>query len=412
MEPQSQKRQDAQIALALAKSGRGGGSIAPLARTFFVDPQTAVGSPDGSIAKPFATVAAACARVATLVDKASPVGIVVANGVDATPYAIPDGFGILEISTLGTAALTGAGTWNVAGGGPSRVLILSGAILGGGITVTDDGATSSAILFESGPGLGEALTIDASGATDCQVLVDNAFVVAGVTTGGQPITVYNAIIAGPLNSGNRVEVRGCVVTAPTTFTAVTSPTTIFATKFDTAVQLAGSVPYVMDGQSYASWLAAGGTLGGTAVVQVQGMADMNRAQDVSAGVANTAAPYVALQADPIVRLASGTFRIRATATIANLGGAGTLAPGDAVQVSVLRGGVAIGTAPVIVAPAVAVAGVGSMTVAALVHVEFEDVSGAALGASTTYALQVTSANGHTSGVDVNGGIILISELPT
>lgn len=123
------------------------------------------------------------------------------------------------------------------------------------------------------------------------------------------------------------------------------------------------------------------------------------------------APYSnGLVAPAITAKVSGKFIIWAQLSVAVNGG--SLVDADSVSFQLLRGAVAIG--PLLwTAASTATGATGARTVIALCEANgIIDVSGAAIGAATTYSLNIASTNAHTSGVvGVADGQITVLELP-
>lgn len=135
-------------------------------------------------------------------------------------------------------------------------------------------------------------------------------------------------------------------------------------------------------------------------------AERNRVQQPATGVNATAAAYTAIGSEIVVK-ASGQFLVEVDLNVSINGG--TLADGDAVVCTLLRNSTPIGE--VIVAPASTATGApAGSTVTARVVTSWIDPSGASVGTEVQYGLQVTSANGHTSGVVAGQGFIRLSEI--
>jgi hypothetical protein len=121
-------------------------------------------------------------------------------------------------------------------------------------------------------------------------------------------------------------------------------------------------------------------------------------------------PYTPITSPNITRQASGIFLVLAVVTV-SITDSGNLADGDNVTFNLTRftpGATQL--APVWVRPAST--SIGALGVVALLTAGFIDPSGIAQGAQASYALTVTNANGHTSGImNTTDGSILVLELP-
>lgn len=386
--------------MALSRAGGGSGAVLTrLSRMWFVDGgSTAPGTPDGNIETPFLTIAAAMTAVAAVADTSTLFVIVLVpkSGGYTENVTVPSNriVSLTSISESGT--INGNVTWPAGAGGG---LFLDNVTVTGNVTGTGTGIF---LVFEANVNG----NIDLSGMTGLSLVE----LFAATITGNVLFLASTATIVNSCSIGS----------AANTFTAGNSQiqnstfnctainvgrSRIYTTNFGPNPCTITSVSLtLLDGATYADLLRGGGSAAGT---QVIGMADLNRVQAAATAVGPSAAGYAALTAPSATRVASGKFRVRAVVTISDRGGG--LVAGDAVSCQLVRDAVLVG--PVIVASAVAAAGVAGVAFAAMIGVDFEDNSGKAVGVGTVYTLQVTSSNVHTSGVVDGQGQILVNELP-
>lgn len=135
----------------------------------------------------------------------------------------------------------------------------------------------------------------------------------------------------------------------------------------------------------------------------------NRVSNNAAALAAAGAPYTAIAAPSITRKQSGIFDVFGWITIAVNGG--TLVDGDGILFSILANAVAFGAPTAVVAASTATGAPAGSTIACTFSFDALLPGNVALGAGVVFGVQVTTANGHTSGVIVGQGCINVFEMP-
>ena len=135
----------------------------------------------------------------------------------------------------------------------------------------------------------------------------------------------------------------------------------------------------------------------------------NHVQQLAVLFGPVGAPYSPISV-AITRKSSGLFLVWWSATISQAGDAGSIADGDAVVFTTLRGVTPISPTTVVGA-STANGGGSENTVTATGSQVVLDNPGISLGGSVGYSIEVVSANAHSSGVLANAGVINVLELP-
>ena len=320
--------EDVESIALIAQAGGGGAGAAPLSRLAFVDQGTTQTARTGSIAFPFSTVSQFLANIgvgATALDSTVTRGaflVAPPTGSYLEALVIP-AFRNVELIGQGfggpatAVPIVGNVTWanSVAGGGlfppiPLAQFAIHNINLTGNITVTDDGTVGSVLALSGDELLGAQVAvignIVATGATNLQQILLSGINFTGNITSTSNATGAQVSLLNSQITGTGVITAKTLIAQNTTFSAMTLtvPSTA-APSFKNTTFGVGTAPSItgaagtvatFDGDSWQSFLEAGGTVtnvvvlvaGGSQAALVQNTTSLGNA-DVSVSLNGTGA---------------------------------------------------------------------------------------------------------------------------
>lgn len=269
-------------------------SIVPLSRQRFIDGGTVVPGQTGSVAEPYATIAAFIASRgnASVADAtANYVGWLMpaldgyTEDVAFPPYASTE-LRADSISTSRGTAITGGATWvNMAGAfaaSPSANVVMHNIAISGDFTVTDDiGAPTSTVIF-SGDELDQASAVIGGGfiSNTCVKLTAITFLHASILDGlnagnsagtSPSVVISSSICAGDVTAGF-LRASDTLFISPTITTSSPGTAAFFNCQFQPSepplLTCFGGATF--DGSSWANFIASGGARSVGTRVLVQG----------------------------------------------------------------------------------------------------------------------------------------------
>jgi hypothetical protein len=283
----SDKRQDAQIQLALSKAGRAAAAAnRPLARTKFIDGLTTAPAPqNGSIEAPYPTMSAFLASLTpplTFVDASLPVVGLISPAAYVEALAFPAWRNTVLYGLSGEQQFVGTITWNNSdpGGGaaaPSTAVAILERCTGSGasdVVVTGSGAVPGILALRSSV----VRNVTGTGASNFQTLtcIDGSTILGVIALAAttrltaQRAQLLGGSFAGGILGANTAPLDDCTVNWATAAVAAGSSAWFQGCRFANPTVFSAGAAAHFDPLSYRNLIAAGGSVTAPMVTLVTG----------------------------------------------------------------------------------------------------------------------------------------------